>query len=134
MVGRKRSKAPITATTTPRSRGVRGCQLQGAFQVSIEGDLVSKADGQFQPFVLGLGHYHGVEDGEAWSEGSRSDDAFVSSQKAGTYSLRLEVDPPVNGTLHVRVAQGVARMQTMLVALIALLAFPIGVGVPAWRC
>ena len=79
--------------------------------------------------MLGVGHYHGVEDGEAWSEGSRTDDTFVSSQKAGTYSLRLEIEPPVNGTLHVRVEQGVARLQTMLIALIALLAFPIGVGI-----
>ena len=60
----------------------------------------------------------------------------MSSQQAGTYSLRLEVDPEdknVSSLLSVRVEQDVARLRTMLLALIMLLALPIGIGIyNAW--
>ncbi|MFL5339497.1 MAG: DUF4178 domain-containing protein [Gemmataceae bacterium] len=98
----------------------------------LEGDLVRDSDGHLQPFVLDMGYYTGTDDEGPWTEGSKTDDAFISSPGAGTYSLRLEAEPDtptLSGPLKVKIEQGVARARNFLLALLLLLAIPAGVGV-----
>jgi len=94
----------------------------------LEGDLVREGDeGHFHPFVLDMGYYSGVDDGEAWSEGSKSDEAFVSSPGKGTYTLRLEAEPDdvsSSGPLHVKIQQHVVRAWTLILVLLAVTAIP----------
>jgi hypothetical protein len=100
--------------------------------VVAECDLVRDADGTVTPFLLPMSFESGVEDGEAWSEGSRSAEQVLSAQPAGTYSLKLEVErekAEVTGPLTVRVEQGVSRFRNWVLVLLALLAVPVGVGV-----
>ncbi|MBX9623764.1 MAG: DUF4178 domain-containing protein [Gemmataceae bacterium] len=97
-----------------------------------EGDLVRQADGSMTPVVLELSRYSGVEDGEAWTEGETTDREYLAAQPAGEYSLRLEVErenPGVAIPLTMKVEEGAAHAGPWLLALLALLVVPAGVGV-----
>ncbi len=48
-------------------------------------------------FARDLAYYWGSEDGEAWSEGSRSDTVHLPSVPAGTYYLRVEPESDASG-------------------------------------
>jgi hypothetical protein len=52
--------------------------------------LVNNDTGQSYEFEREVSFYSGVEDGEAWSEGSRNDDVTLPSIPAGRYFLRIE--------------------------------------------
>jgi uncharacterized Zn finger protein (UPF0148 family) len=73
-------------------------------------------------------YYNGVEDGESWSEGGKSQDASLSSLPAGNYTLQVhgtwqnwEVQMPIN----VKVEQNVTRGVNFICALLLLLIFPL---------
>lgn len=97
--------------------------------VYFEGDLINQDTGLVQPFSLPVEYYHGVEDGESWSEGSHSKEVFLSALPAGTYTLRLEgqwehweqQSPPLN----VKIEQGVAHGIYWLLALAVLSVVPV---------
>jgi hypothetical protein len=96
--------------------------------VYFEGDLINQDSGLVQPFDLPVEHYHGVEDGEAWSEGAATTTTYLSSLPAGTYTLRLEgqwekwQEPSPN--LSVQIVQGVPRFTNLLIALIIVSLIP----------
>jgi uncharacterized Zn finger protein (UPF0148 family) len=96
--------------------------------VYLEGDLINDETGTVQSFPIDISYYHGVEDGESWSEGGQSDSAYTSSLPAGKYVLRLEgqwerwQQPAV---VAVRVEQNVTRGFNLLVALIVLSIGPV---------
>ena len=74
------------------------------FWLGIDGDLVDEKNGLLQGFSLPVEYYAGVEEGEAWSEGSQDSAIYLSALPEGEYSLRLEVhgdpkNPPLQ--LHV---------------------------------
>jgi len=97
--------------------------------VYFEGDLINQDTGLVQPFSLPVEYYHGVEDGESWSEGNQTKTVYLSSVPAGTYTLRLEgqwehweqESPP----LTVKIEQGVSHGVYLLVSLIAITLVPI---------
>lgn len=97
--------------------------------IYFEGDLINQETGLVQPFALPVEYYHGVDDGESWSEGNRTQTVFLSSLPAGTYTLRLEgqwehwEQPPP--PLTVKIEQGVTHGLYWLLALAALTAVPI---------
>ena len=101
--------------------------------VYFEGDLINQDTGLVQPFAMPVEYYHGVEDGESWSEGSQASDAMLSALPAGTYTLRLEgqweqwqqQSPPLSVTIE----QGVPRGIYWLMALIAISTVPVFVFV-----
>jgi hypothetical protein len=96
--------------------------------VYFEGDLINQDTGLVQPFDLPVEYYHGVEDGEAWSEGAATTTEYLSSLPAGTYTLRLEgqwekwQEPSPN--LSVQIVQGVPRFTNLLIALIVVSLIP----------
>jgi hypothetical protein len=102
--------------------------------VYVDGDLVEDATGYSHPFGIPVTHFTGVEDGEQWSEGGTTGNAFLSAPPPGKYSLRLEVERDSStrfesGTLSVRVVQGVPRVTHWLLCVGLLSAGALAVGV-----
>ena len=52
--------------------------------------LVNNDTGQTYEFAREVSYYHGVDDGELWSEGSRDDGVTLSRIPSGRYFLRIE--------------------------------------------
>ena len=89
----------------------------------VEGDFVSEDTGLVQNFSVPIEYYHGVEDGESWSEGSSETTMYISALPTGRYSLRLEAQwekwqQPL--ALSIEVEQGSPRV-VYFVVLMALL-------------
>jgi hypothetical protein len=104
--------------------------------VEIQGDLINQATDESQPFTLLIEYYYGVEDGESWSEGSRSPNVHLSALPAGTYILGLEArwekfQQPMAVT--VRVEQGVFNGGYIVLILFFLSLFPIVMLIYHWR-
>jgi uncharacterized Zn finger protein (UPF0148 family) len=103
--------------------------------VYVAGDLINEETGLVQQFELPMENYHGVEDGEAWSEGDTEQTDYLPALPEGRYTMRLEAQwenwnqaaPP---QVSVRVEQGVPRVTNLLVLLVALSVLPL---VAAWR-
>lgn len=94
----------------------------------IEGDLINDDTGVVQSFPLSIEYYHGVEDGESWSEGKTNADDTLSALPAGKYTMRLEAQwekwqQPMPVTI--RIEQGKTRGVNFILALLALSIIPI---------
>ncbi len=100
--------------------------------IYMEGDLINEDTGLVQSFPLNISYYHGVEDGEAWSEGGQRDSAYTSALPAGRYILRIEGQwekwqQPVNVDL--KIEQNVTHGFNFLLALIAVSVAPVVLGI-----
>jgi len=89
----------------------------------VEGDVVNTLTNELSEFSLPLEYYHGVDQGESWSEGRRWRRIYLSSPEKGSYMLRLAAQweqgkTPPNFTLRVR--EGVFRWPHLLLALVVL--------------
>jgi hypothetical protein len=96
--------------------------------VYLEGDLINDETGLVQSFPIEMSYYSGVEDGEAWSEGDRTDSAYTSAMPSGRYVLRLEGQwerwqQPA--TVAIKVEQNVTHGFNLILALIGLSIGPI---------
>jgi hypothetical protein len=100
--------------------------------LEIEGDLINKDTDQVQPFGIDLGYYHGVEDGEAWSEGSQDSSTYLSAPPAGTYMLRMEFlgeKPSMQTSVRVVIEQGVTRFLPWFLTVCAISVIPLLVAI-----
>ena len=61
--------------------------------LEVTASLVNEQTGRGYEVTRSLEYYEGVEDGERWSEGSRSADAVVSGLPPGRYHLNLYPSP-----------------------------------------
>ncbi len=100
--------------------------------IGMEGALVSEETGVAELFEISSSYYHGVDDGESWSEGSRKDTVFLSSLPAGRYILRLAPQwegalPPIR-TVRMELRSGVMRWTYIGLAFLALVIGPILAG------
>jgi uncharacterized Zn finger protein (UPF0148 family) len=96
----------------------------------VAGDFIDEGTGLVQQFDLPMEYYHGVEDGESWSEGDPEQAAYLPALPEGRYTLRLEAqwenwNQPTPPQVSVRVEQGVPRVANLLLLLIALSAIPV---------
>jgi hypothetical protein len=113
--------------------GGRNIKVEGVSTVDnswvyAEGDLINEDTGLVQSFSIPIEYYHGVEDGESWSEGSQTKEVYLSSLPAGTYTLRIEASwekwqQPAAITISME--QGSIRGLNFILAFIALLILPI---------
>src|SRR5262249_57728788 len=55
--------------------------------VGVEGALVNEETGLVQIFDLPIEYYHGVEDGESWSEGGKEAHVYLSALPPRPYPL-----------------------------------------------
>ncbi|MBI4853690.1 MAG: DUF4178 domain-containing protein [Acidobacteria bacterium] len=94
----------------------------------FEGDLINEETGLVQSFSMPIEYYHGVDDGESWSEGSTESTMFLSSLPAGKYTLRLESQWSKwqeDAGLSIEIRQGISRAWHPLIILLLLLIIPI---------
>jgi len=97
--------------------------------------LVNDDTGQAFEVARDISYYHGVEDGESWTEGSRNDSVDLPSVPAGRYFLRIETEgertaPPIR--YRVRVLRDVSTSLWFLVAVALIVAPPILASRRAW--
>ena len=98
-------------------------------------DLVNDDTGGVVSFDASIEYYAGVDDGESWSEGSRTQGEVIGPVEPGTYVLRVEAQHGGLGDvdLGVEVRQGVFRWVWFWIGL-GVLAVPFGlVGLHAAR-
>jgi uncharacterized Zn finger protein (UPF0148 family) len=98
--------------------------------VYVAGDFINEETGLIQQFDLPMEYYHGVEDGESWSEGDQEQATYLPALPEGRYTLRLEAqwenwNQPTPPQISVRVEQGVPRVANLLLLLIALSIVPV---------
>ncbi|HSE34078.1 MAG TPA: DUF4178 domain-containing protein [Pyrinomonadaceae bacterium] len=100
--------------------------------VYLEGDLINEETGVVQSFPIDISYYQGVEDGEAWSEGSQKDSTDTSAMPAGKYILRLEgqwerwQEP---ASVAVTIEQNVTNGFNFILTLVVLSIVPIAMGI-----
>ncbi len=127
--------APQTFVTQPfelkGNRNIRITAIAPNVQnswVALEADLINEANNDVDSIPINIEYYAGVEGGESWTEGSKDEDATLSSLPAGNYTLRLQ------GTwqnwqqpqpLRVKVEQNVVRGINFICAFIVLAIFPV---------
>jgi ribosomal protein S27E len=90
--------------------------------------LVNDETGQAFEVARDVSYYHGVEDGESWTEGSPTDAVALPSVPAGRYFLRIETEgdrtaAPIR--YRVRVVRDVSTSLWFLVALVLIVVPPI---------
>lgn len=88
--------------------------------------LVNEETGQTFDFGRDVSYYHGIEDGESWTEGAKKDSVTLPEIPAGRYFLRIEPEgEQTSGPVRYRVSvvRDVATSVWFLVAL-GLLAVP----------
>lgn len=96
--------------------------------VDLEIDLINDKNVVIESLVIPVSYYSGVEGGESWSEGSRDNDATISSVPAGKYAMRISgttfaVREPIS--VNLKVEQNVSRGVNFICSLILLAIFPI---------
>ena len=94
-------------------------------------DLVNQQTGVRYPGEVSVEYYHGYDDGE-WTEGSQHASATVPGVPPGTYTLALspEADPTITRLpFTVAVKSGHTYWSNFVLALFAMLAYPIYIGV-----
>jgi len=57
--------------------------------------LINEETGNAYDFGREISFYHGVDGGESWSEGSRTDEAVLPTVPAGRYYLRIEPEAEI---------------------------------------
>ena len=95
--------------------------------------LVNDETGQAFEVAREVSYYHGVEDGESWTEGSPTDTVALPSVPPGRYFLRIETEgdrtaSPVR--YRVRVVRDVPTSLWFIVALVLIAVPPI---LTSWR-
>ena len=97
---------------------------------NLAGEVVEQT-GAVEEFEILNSFYHGVDDGESWSEGSSGEVAYISGLPKGTYMLRIAPSweegvkaPPVR-SFRLTVKSGVFRWIYPFLALLAILLWPL---------
>jgi hypothetical protein len=128
-------KTQVIFTDPVELAGGRNIRVTGSANAEnnwlyVAGDLIDEQTGLVQQFDLPMEYYHGVDEGESWSEGSREQADYLPSLPSGRYTMRLEAQwenwnqtaPP---QVRVRVEQGVPRLLNLLLVLIGLSVIPL---------
>jgi ribosomal protein S27E len=95
--------------------------------------LLNDDTGQAFEVARDLSYYHGVEDGESWTEGSSTDTVALPSVPPGRYFLRIETEGDRTASpirYRVRVVRDVSTSLWYLVALVLIAVPPI---LASWR-
>ena len=95
--------------------------------------LVDDDTGQTYEFAREVSYYHGVDQGESWSEGSRTDGVTLSRIPSGRYFLRIEPEGDRGGVpvqYRVRVVRDAATSIWFFAALVLIVIPPVAA---TWR-
>ena len=89
----------------------------------VQGDFVNTLTNSLAEFSMPIEYYHGVDQGESWSEGKRERRVFLSRPEKGSYVVRLAAQWPEGKTppnFRLTVVEGVFRWSHFFLALAAL--------------
>ncbi len=95
--------------------------------------LINDETGDTLDFGREVSYYHGYEEGESWTEGSRADSVTLPAVPAGRYFLRVEPEGERNGKpiqYQITLVRGVATSAWFFIALVLLLIPP---ALTTWR-
>jgi hypothetical protein len=95
--------------------------------VYVDGDLFNEETGIVQGFAVPVEYYSGIDGGESWTEGSKTNDVYVSALPEGNYTLRLEVQWEKYSqpqTIRVTVVQDDPRLLNLVLLLILISIVP----------
>lgn len=97
--------------------------------LGVEGALVNEESGEVEAFEVASSWYHGVDDGESWSEGSRKETVYLSALPPGKYMLRLAPQwdgarPPVSA-VSMSLRSGVMHWPYVGLAFLAIVLGPV---------
>jgi len=100
--------------------------------IDMEATLVNAGNGQEYSLQQTVEYYHGVDDGESWSDGDTHETAYLSSIPGGDYFLRIEASrDTTNGAwssvrdLAVTVKNDVPMHRNLFIFLGMLLVWPV---------
>jgi hypothetical protein len=98
--------------------------------------LVNDETGQAYEVARDVSYYHGVDDGESWTEGSPTDGVALPSVPAGRYFLRIETEgdrtaAPIR--YGVRVVRDVSTSLWFVVAVVLIAVPPLLASWRAWK-
>ena len=101
--GRAEDKAPFVSEPFALDGHTSNVDIQTTISANgawlyLSMSLVNDSTGQVIELGREVSYYAGVDDGESWSEGSRSDDARVPAVPPGRWFLRMEIDGPDQGS------------------------------------
>jgi hypothetical protein len=102
----------------------------------LDGALINEETGGVDEFDLETSYYFGADSDGAWTEGSTDARTYVAAVPAGRYVMRLGPQweagrvPP---SFDLRVRSRVPRLYQLVLALLALMAWPLIVGWRSWR-
>lgn len=127
------AQAPQTIFSQPFNlRGGRNVRITANANVSnawadLDVDLINEQSQEVESVNIPIEYYSGTDSDGAWTEGSQTTDATLSSLPAGKYTLRVEGtwqnwQQPIS--VGVRVEQGVNRGVNFCCALVALSIVP----------
>lgn len=91
-----------------------------------EFSLINEQTGLETNFTKDVEYYHGVEDGESWSEGSVVGEAFISEVPGGKYHMNIY--PEFSGRSReftITVTRDVPTLSNFFITLVVLLLFPV---------
>jgi len=94
--------------------------------IELAVEMVNEKTGQTYEFTKELSYYHGVDDGESWSEGDNTDDAVLSRVPPGTYRLNITPYSEIDKTFDITVSveQNTGITSNIMLLLMVLLAWP----------
>jgi hypothetical protein len=126
------TKKEIFTPTFPLKYGTKNVEVKLAANVDNSWmyagvTLVNDKTGESYEVDIDAEYYHGVQDGESWSEGKGWNSKVVSSVPEGTYYLIIYPDKPfgVGTNIDVTVTRDVAVTSNMFVSWAILALFPI---------
>ena len=118
---------PFDIKANNNVRITAGAQVDNSW-ADLDVDLVNDQSQEVESVEVPVSYYSGVEDGESWSEGGKSNDATLSALPGGKYTLRVEgtwekwqSPMPVS----VKVEQNVNRGVNFCCAFLILLIMPV---------
>ena len=101
--------------------------------IYLDLNLIERDTGASIAIGREISYYHGVDEGERWSEGDAGDEAVLSAIPAGIYYLSVEGEPPPASpavTCTLTVLRDVPSWSNFFLALLGLLTVPFIFG---WR-
>jgi hypothetical protein len=104
--------------------------------LDVQGAFVNEVTGEVQHFEVPVQYYHGVDDGESWSEGGQHTSTVLSALPAGKYTLALNVEGEPGKeprVMSVKIVQGVPRWLYIVLVFVLLSVFPLCMALYHWN-
>lgn len=124
-----KEKSRVIFTQPFQLTGGRNLEVVGYSEVHNEwvyvgGDIVNDTTGQIESFDLPIEYWEGVDDGEHWTEGSKTRSVYLPALPAGSYTMRLEGQWEGNTSpkVQVELKEGVFRWSHFWLAIFVLTA------------